>query len=284
MNKPLTFHFVTKENIQLGLHLHKAKNSKKNATIVYFHGGGLMFGTKDDLPEIYINQFLNAGYDFLALDYLLAPEAKLDFILSSAVELLRFCLKNPGPDFTVDNYVLFGRSAGAYLALMLCDRLRKGDTKPPQAIISLYGYASLDAAEFAAPSKYYRKFPSVTDESIRKIIAAAPPTAGPLPERFFLYIKARQEGTWPKQLCGNEAPEKYSLTTEQLQFFPPTFLAAATLDPDVPYRMSKTLSKLIPDSHLVTLYKEAHDFDRDTADESGRLIYAQIISWLEDKL
>jgi acetyl esterase len=65
---------------------------------------------------------------------------------------------------------------------------------------------------------------------------------------------------------------------------PPTILAAATLDPDVPYRMSKSLLKLIPDSTLITIYKEVHDFDRDLNDEAGRLAYDEIIEWLEKRV
>ncbi|GMA98894.1 alpha/beta hydrolase [Pelosinus sp. IPA-1] len=286
MNKPEIFSFVTEENIKLNVNLHRAKNNRKNITILYFHGGGLLYGVRDDLPEIYINNFLNAGYDFLALDYPLAPESKLDMILKSAFEMLFFYLKNLDKVFKLKNnkYVLFGRSAGAYLSFMMCDMLIKNQALMPMAIISLYGYARLDEVQFNTPNKYYNKLASVPDESIEKIISDSPVTYGPMNLRFSLYIKARQEGTWIKHLCGKEDPTKYSLDDEKLKAFPPTILVAATLDPDVPYRMTKTLRKLIPNSHLITIYREAHDFDRDVNDESGRLTYEEIIKWLEDKI
>lgn len=286
MNKPEIFSFVTEENIKLNVNLHRAKNNRKNITILYFHGGGLLYGVRDDLPEIYINKFLNAGYDFLALDYPLAPESKLDMILKSAFEMLFFYLKNLDKVFELKNnkYVLFGRSAGAYLSFMMCDMLIKNQALMPMAIISLYGYARLDEVQFNTPSKYYNKLANVPDESIEKIISDSPVTYGPMNLRFSLYIKARQEGTWIKHLCGKEDPTKYSLDEEKLKAFPPTILAAATLDPDVPYRMTKTLRKLIPNSHLITIYKEVHDFDRDVNDESGRLTYEEIIKWLEDRI
>lgn len=286
MSKPEIFSLLTEENIKLQASLHRAKSNRKNITIIYLHGGGLLYGTRDDLPELYLNEFLYSGYDFLALDYPLAPESNLDQILKATYDLLSFYLKNTANVFKLKNsdYVLFGRSAGAYLAFMLCAMLIKTKAPLPAAIISFYGYAKLNDVQFTTPSKYYNKLAKVPDESIAKIISDHPVTYGPLTERFSLYIKARQEGTWINYLCGAEDPAKYSLTDETLRSFPPTILAAATLDPDVPYRMSKSLRKLIPNSHLITIYKEVHDFDRDLNDESGRLVYKEAIEWLEDRL
>lgn len=286
MNEPEVFSFDTEENIKIYANLHKTQTNRKNVTIIYFHGGGLLYGVRDDLPKLYINKFLNAGYDFLALDYLLAPESKLDQILKSASDMLSFYFKNTDSVFKLknNNYVLFGRSAGAYLCFMLCDMLIKSKAQPPVAIVSLYGYTRLDEVQFNTPSKHYNRLAGVPDESIEKIISDSPVTYGPMDSRFSLYIKARQEGTWTKYLCGTKNPASYSLNEEVLRSFPPTIMAAATLDPDVPYRMSKSLLKLIPKSHLITIYREVHDFDRDLNDESGRLTYDEIIEWLEDSI
>lgn len=285
MNNPETFSFVTKENIKLDMNFHRAKDNRKNITILYFHGGGLLYGTKDDLPELYITKFLNAGYDLLALDYPLAPETKLELILKSAFETLCFYLNNSDKAFELksNQYMLFGRSAGAYLCFMLCDMLMKSNSAMPLAMISLYGYTRLDEVTFNTPSKYYNKLAKIPDEAIEKIISDTPVTYGPMNLRFSLYIKARQEGSWIETLCGKEPPSDYSLDSENLKAFPPTILAAATLDPDVPYKVTKTLSKQLPNAHLITIYKEAHDFDRTLDDESGRLAYDEIIQWLESK-
>jgi len=285
MNRIESFSFVTKENIKLHMDLHRAIANRKNITILYFHGGGLLYGTRDDLPELYINKFLNAGYDFLALDYPLAPESNLTLILKSAFETLCFYLNNSDKVFELKNnkYVLFGRSAGAYLCFMLCDRLIKYNFPLPAALISLYGYTRLDDPAFNTPSKYYNKLAKVPDEAIEKIISDTPTTYGPMNLRFSLYIKARQEGSWIETICGKEPPSNHSLDNESLKAFPPTILAAATLDPDVPYKVTKTLSKQLSNAHLITIYKEAHDFDRDLDDDSGSLAYDEILQWLETK-
>ena len=285
MTDPEIFSYITKENIQLHATLHRANRNRKNLTILYFHGGGLLYGISADLPEIYINEFLNSGYNFLTLDYPLAPETKLNLILKSTFELLSFYLKNFDTIFSLESnaYVLMGRSAGSYICFMMYDRLIKNKISLPKALISLYGYARLDEAEFNTPNKYYKKLAIIPDESIKKIISDQPVTYGPMNLRFCLYIKARQEGTWIQQLCGTDDPQKYSLSDETLTMFPPTILAAATLDPDVPYRISKTLSKRIPNAHLITIYQDIHDFDRDIHNAAGKATYEEIIKWLENK-
>ncbi len=285
MNSPEVFSFITKENIKLHMDLHRTINNRKNITILYFHGGGLLYGTRDDLPEIYITKFLDAGYDFLALDYPLAPETKLELILKSVFETLLFYLNNSDKVFELKNnkYVLFGRSAGAYLCFMLCNKLISSHSAMPLAMISLYGYTRLDETQFNTPSKYYNKLAKIPDDAIEKIITDTPITYGPMNLRFSLYIKARQEGSWIEVLCGKEPPANYSLDSQTLKTFPPTILVAATLDPDVPYKVTKTLSKQLPNTHLITIYKEAHDFDRALDDESGRLAYDEIIQWLETR-
>jgi len=285
MNKPECFSVVTKENIQLSMDLFRAENPRKNVTIIYFHGGGLLYGARNDLPEVYINKFLNSGYDFLALDYPLAPESTLDVILSSTFEALYFYLENHDRIFKLRNnkYILFGRSAGAYLTFMMCDRLIKKASIMPAALISFYGYTRLDNVQFNTPSRYYNRLARISSEAIEKIISSAPVTYGPMELRFSLYIKARQDGTWIDRLCGKEDPVNYSLDDEVMKTFPPAILAAATLDPDVPYKFSKTLSRLIPHSHLITIYKEVHDFDREISDTSGPSTYEEIIKWLDEK-
>ena len=45
------------------------------ARILYFHGGGLLYGSREDLPMLHISRLTQAGYEILAFDYPLAPAA-----------------------------------------------------------------------------------------------------------------------------------------------------------------------------------------------------------------
>ena len=57
--------FNSKYNIDLTMTLYKANKIRKNITILYFQGGRLIYGIRDDLPKLYINKFIDAGYDLL---------------------------------------------------------------------------------------------------------------------------------------------------------------------------------------------------------------------------
>ena len=170
---------------------------------------------------------------------------------------------------------------------MICNMMIKNNKKTPLAVISLYGYTSLDEVEFNTPNKYYLKLPKISEESFNNIISSNPITYGPMSERFSLYIKVRQDGNWTKVLLNKEHLKnlsEYSIKDDDLKNFPPTFLAAATSDPDVPYRISKKISKTVPNSKLITIYDEVHDFDRDINNNSGKDTYNKLINWLNSEI
>lgn len=282
MTEQKNFNFTASNGISLQADLYLASDKRRNTTIVYLHGGGLLYGVRDDLPQVYIKMLLAAGYDLLTVDYPLAPESNLAVILDTALEELQFYLHNNCSTLGLANekYILFGRSAGAYLALMLCNRLIMAGWHRPTALISLYGYTGFTEPQFAQPSKHYNKLAKISNMQAEKIISATPIVYGALSERFALYIKARQDGNWPEYLGVDTKLPPYSLDAVQLQNLPPLIMAAATLDPDVPYKLSKNLAKAIPSSKLITVYEQEHDFDRDTAKPLGKNVYAEIIDWL----
>lgn len=79
------FIFHTTEKYQLEASLYQPTGTPLNQTIIYLHGGGLIWGSRFDLPEEYIQLFLSAGYHFLTLDYPLAPEVELPEIEAASV-------------------------------------------------------------------------------------------------------------------------------------------------------------------------------------------------------
>lgn len=283
IGKEEVFHYVSGQGISIPMSLHRAPEGSKKTTVIYFHGGGLIYGSRHDLPEMYRNIFLRAGYDFLAIDYPLAPESGLETILEVSRASVVHYLEESATKFGLANsrYVLFGRSAGAYLAFMTCHALIACGAPVPKAILSLYGYSRLDEKAFLSPSAFYRAFPSLSAAHKEKIVGDFPITEGSLETRFALYADARKEGSWIRTLCGDLAPETYSLSADRLAQFPPVFLSASTMDPDVPFRMSKSLLPVLRNAHLVPIYGEVHDFDRDTLDPQGAAVYREIVSWMD---
>lgn len=278
-----SYTYQSTHNIDLHMTLHRANANRKHVTILYFHGGGLLYGERDDLPQVYIDQFLKAGYDLLTCDYPLAPAVSLDVILQSTFEICMYYINNHQDVFNLEDQrvILFGRSAGAYLALKTTDMLQKQANITPLAIISLYGYPGFEADEFNQPSPYYLQYPKVPEQFIKVLESRHPITNGPIQERFNLYLKARQEGQWLHYLQPDLPIHTYTVSDDALKQLPPTILAASTGDPDVPYRLSKQMSRNIPKATCLTVYGDTHDFDRNTMDVTGATIYQQILTWLD---
>lgn len=63
------------------------------ALIVYIHGGGLLCGNAKDLPELHKEKLTDEGYAILAIDYPLAPQAKIDDILEDIIDSINNCFE-----------------------------------------------------------------------------------------------------------------------------------------------------------------------------------------------
>lgn len=264
----------------------------RHIAVFYLHGGGLLYGERDDLPQPYVTQLLDAGYTLICADYPLAPESRLPDILGHIIQTWDAAVAEPLAAGEYKGYLLFGRSAGAYLSLLLAReiRLREGDGLPqPLGILDFYGYHTLCEDAFREPAKAYTALPDVTRDQVDRI-AGEPGsivTSGPKPLRYALYVHARQHpGAW-LDLMGldasdpQRAPEAWSLDEQDIARLPPLFITASSGDEDVPMRLSKTLWRKAPDATMKSVYYLPHDFDRDTSDPTGAEVYAKAIDWMD---
>ncbi|HIW38159.1 MAG TPA: alpha/beta hydrolase, partial [Candidatus Jeotgalicoccus stercoravium] len=74
----------TEESYSLTGFLYESTAHNKDeilGTLIYLHGGGLVFGEKTDLPLEYLD-ILRSRFDVLLADYRLAPESNIDDIFS----------------------------------------------------------------------------------------------------------------------------------------------------------------------------------------------------------
>ncbi|WP_107994651.1 alpha/beta hydrolase [Trichococcus paludicola] len=279
----VSFTISSIQSVPLEGKLFRSGVNRKGKTIVYLHGGGLLYGDKNDLPEPYLNLFLSAGYDFLTMDYPLAPETKLPDILANIQYGLQWFQSHAVSDLSLDSadYLLFGRSAGAYLAFLTASRI----TFKPAAIISFYGYHTLHEASFRTPSRHYLAYQRLAKAEAERLLSPVPIVNGEKELRFALYVYARQSGTWLSYLLDDiKEANNYSLNDAQLATLPPTYLASANDDPDVPYHLSERLSQKIPSAKLNTIGSEEHDFDRDLSNPLGIEAYHDVIVWLDEIL
>ncbi len=232
------------------------------ACILYFHGGGLLYGSRRDLPALHIEFLTKAGYRIVAFDYPLAPAAKLEDILEDVRASVNGFLDRPS-EYAEEKlpYFLWGRSAGAYLVLLAAagGRLQK----PPAGIISYYGYGFLCDGWFLTPSKYYLSLPPVGPSALDGIPEQIH-ARGSLDTHYGAYVYARQSGKWLDLIY--EGRLKFFYTTYTLRLFEklpcPLFCAHSTGDTDVPYAEFLELCSRYRAQRFVAS-SSMHDFDRD---------------------
>ena len=90
-------------------------------TIVYFHGGGIVSGSKNDETYSEIaRQLAENGYGVLSVDYRMYPNAKFpDFIIDCA-RSVAYAKNNVKAYGGSGKLYVSGQSAGAWMSLMLC--------------------------------------------------------------------------------------------------------------------------------------------------------------------
>jgi alpha-beta hydrolase superfamily lysophospholipase len=253
------------------------------ACILYFHGGGLLFGNREDLPDKHLQTFTSAGYTIIAFDYPLAPAAKLDMILDDVCASVNDYLDHP-EKYTgkLLPYFLWGRSSGAYLCLIAA---ASGKLKvTPAAVLSYYGYGFLCDNWYQIPSKYYLKLPAVT-EGCMNAIPEEMHADGVLETHYTVYVYARQTGKW-KDLIYDGRDKffllDYSLRTRD-KFPCPLFCAHSTGDTDVPYSEFLELCNRYHAKRFIAA-TDTHDFDRDESSPFTERLLEATLSFLEEKL
>lgn len=120
--------------------------------VMFIHGGGLMVGGRNQILPSRVEAFNANGFQFVSVDYRLAPETKLPEAVRDVEDAwawLHASAKSVGIDS--NRIPVMGHSAGGYLALIGGFRL---DPKPA-AVISLAGYGDPTHEVFATPSHHY---------------------------------------------------------------------------------------------------------------------------------
>lgn len=247
------------------------------ACILYFHGGGLLYGNADDLPSLHLQELTGAGYPVISFEYPLAPAAKLEIIVESVIASINHYVKNrenyiPGKL----PYILFGRSAGAYLCLIAAAHGKLEEA--PAGLLSYYGYGFLCDHWFEESSRYYCTLPAIPSSCL-DVIPQEIHTSGDLETHYSVYVYARQTGNWKSLIY--EGREKffyldYSLRTcDSLPC--PLFAAHSTNDPDVPYAEFLALCEKYNPTRFISA-GNVHDFDRDeSAPDTEKLLSETIL-------
>ena len=277
---------IPSEKFKKGATVYTDSDTPVKAAIIYFHGGGLLYGRRKDLPRPHLNTLTQAGYAIIAFDYPLAPAAKLEMIMNDVESSIQYyidhsdeLIKNPKSSEGSLPYFLWGRSAGAYLCLIAA---AKGTyTQAPAGILSYYGYGFLCDNWFKEPSRHYCTLPKVP-ESALCVIPEGIHADGDLDTHYSVYVYASQQGNWIDLFY--EGREKFfylDYTLRACDKLPcPLFCAHSTGDTDVPFSEFTELSNKYHAKRFIVSGTE-HDFDRDTENPFTQKVLDETVAFIE---
>lgn len=288
-NNVSTYMYKKTDDCSLYLDFYSS-NTKNSPVIVYIHGGALIFGSRKDIILEQVELYNKSDYSVISLDYRLAPEAKLEYIVEDIKDALAW-IREKGQtvlDVDTNKIALVGSSAGAYLGLLSGTFEEK-----PNAIVSFYGYGDILAEWYGKPSEHYCKMPLVTKEEAYSVINNEAIAEGNK-ERFIYYLYCRQKGIWTREVSGYHTlfqKEKimpfcpiYNVSSD----FPPTLLIHGDKDTDVPYEQSVNMAKKLDElgvyNKLITVKNEGHLFDNDMKKPATVEVFNQVLDFLKENL
>jgi acetyl esterase/lipase len=160
--EPITFEmdipYAADENPmhKLDLYLPKKRKTEKLPVIVFIHGGAWLGGNKSDDAAELISFVRTGKYAGISINYRLTGEAKWPaqiYDCKAAIRWVRANSENYG--FDSNHIAVWGKSAGAHLALMLgvtIDAELEGDVGPykgysskVEAVVNFFGPTDLNA-------------------------------------------------------------------------------------------------------------------------------------------
>lgn len=266
-------------------------SKKSSPVIVYLHGGGLVWGSREDIKKQQVEFYNSAGFNVFSIDYRLAPETKLPDIVDDINSALAWLDSDVAQQFQFDHQkvAVIGSSAGAYLALMTGTFKKK-----PQAIVSFYGYGDITGDWALRPNPHYQAMTRVPKELVQMLVSKNIISSGPIEKRYALYMYGRQQGEWIKSITGlnpevnQEKLSRFCPLYHANNEYPPTLLLHGTMDEDVPceqsVQMNYALNQAGSISKLIKIPNGKHVFDEEWQNPVVQQAFKEVITFLHENL
>jgi acetyl esterase/lipase len=274
---------------RIGADVYPATSGKDGPkpAVLFFHGGALVMGTRRWLRPHLVQRLTGEGYVVVSCDYRLAPETPLAGIAEDIEHAYAWVREWGSNNFGVDErcIAVMGGSAGGYLTLLAGVRFRPR----PRALVSFYGYGDISGAWYTEPSPYYCQMPPVSEEQARALLhpATISRSGG---ERFPLYLRLRQQGSWPRIVSGHDPVTEpdclraFCPVANVAPRYPPTLLLHGDADTDVPWEQSRLMAEALAlagiEHRLITIAGGEHGFDRRDSDPEVRRAIDAVLAFL----
>ncbi len=235
------FVYKTVNNHSIKANIFLPKTEGLHPVLVYFHGGGFIFGNRDQgLESVIKDKLLASDYAVVSADYRLAPETKLGEILTDVSDLIKWLRENGLQKYNIDidKIAVAGGSAGGYLAFST------GFNKKfaPNAIVAISAPTGFSPGNIKMGDLFILNIPGPYD-----IVKNSVVSYGDYDSRMDLWRFLARNNLALYEIFGfdpsrePEKLEKFKLTNNVDSDYPPTLLIHAKND------------------HLVAL-QEASDF------------------------
>jgi len=225
-------------------------SKEKHPVFVYFHGGGFIFGNKDQGLETVLKEKLLANnYAVVSADYRLAPETKLDEILKDVSDIIKWLKINGQQNYNLDTgkIAAAGGSAGGYLALST------GFNKDlaPNVIIAISSHTGFSAANIQMGDLSVLSQPGPYDVVTDSIVSH-----GDYGIRMDLWRFLARNRLALYEIFGfdpSKEPQKlepYTLTYNVKDHYPPTLIIHARNDHMVDLEQANAFFKFLQDKKI----------------------------------
>ena len=248
-----TYTYKVVDGVEVKADVYRPSDADSRPVIVSLHGGCLINGSRLGFREDLCELAQERDYVLVPVDYRLGPEVKVPAIIEDIQDAFRW-IRRDGPELfgaDPDRIVAVGSSAGGYLTMMtgICV------DPPPVALVSYFGYGSIDGPWYSQPCEYYRRNRPIVSQTEALSAVGRGVLTGTVWEsdiaqarsRYYHYL--RQNGLWTREMTGfDPAREKdkldpYCPVRNITPRYPPIVMIHGTADTDVPSQESAAMAK-----------------------------------------
>jgi acetyl esterase/lipase len=287
-----TYTYKTVGDLRIRADVYRKADEIVRPAILWIHGGALIMGNRRGLNPVQAEKYLDAGYTVVAVDYRLAPQAKLSQIIEDLSDAYRW-IRSDGPRlFRIDpnRIAVVGHSAGGYLTLMAGFRL----SPRPTALVSFYGYGDIAGEWYSRPDSFYNRQPAVLKEEAYQAVGTRVISEDQGGNRGRFYLYTRQQGVWPVEVAGHD-PDKEPRVFDPLcpirnvtKDYPPTLLLHGDNDTDVPFEQSHLMAKELElhgvQHEFIAMPGRGHGFDGAMWDPAIVATFDRVLTFLKKQL